>query len=379
MKQLFNLALILLLAACASTTNVPTTSSSNDEGISDKKEVPVVAPIKVAKPKAKPITLGFVGDIMLGGTATPFLIDHGYDYPFIKIQSFMDEADILFGNLEGPLTEAQTVHTPKTYKFKTPAANVAPALKNAGFDVLSLSNNHAMDYGYEGIADTQYALQEFDIGFMGAGANLPEARKAYIAEKNGLTIGYLAYNNTFPKEFWATSKQPGNAYGSASVVKQDVAELSKITDIQVVSFHWGQEGKTDLRFYQTDLSHIAIDAGADIIIGHHPHILQATEYYKQGIIFYSVGNFTFGSYGRSAKTAAIAYVDVDKSGVLSSELKIVNVFNPDVLFQPIPIEGEALEKSAMHLQGLSPTVEIGVKEGKLQINKLTPNASAKTP
>ena len=298
------------------------------------------------------VRIALVGDIMLGGTATEFVERHGYDYPFEHVRSELARVDLVFGNLEGPLTDGGEA-LDKRFVFRTPPDKVAPALARAGFDVLSLANNHTLDYGPEGLFDTLDALSDASLHAVGAGADLDAARQPVILDSGGLRVGFLAYSNTFPEAFWATDQRPGTAFGHERHIREDVTRLRAQVDVLVVSFHWGQEATTDLRDYQPRLGRAAIDAGADIVAGHHPHILQGVEVYNGGVIFYSLGNFTFGSYSEIARTSAIARVMADGDGLVSVELIPINVYNPEVLFRPHVLEGAPAQDVIDELQRLS--------------------------
>jgi len=136
-------------------------------------------------------------------------------------------------------------------------------------------------------------------------------------------------------------------------VRRDIAAARRQADIVLVSFHWGQEGKTALRDYQVQLGHAAIDAGAAAVIGHHPHILQAVEHYKDGVILYSLGNFTFGSYSKDARESAVAELIFDGNRVQTLRLHPINVDNFQVAFQPQILSGAAADRVVAELTDLS--------------------------
>ncbi|BCE01675.1 CapA family protein [Marinicellulosiphila megalodicopiae] len=357
----------LVLVGCQ-TTQVQQKVEPEIEAITPDVQEPQ-KPLVIVTPTVEPktITLGFVGDILLAGSAKNTLVKNGYDFPFVNLQSTLDQSDILFGNLEGPLTNFDEIYIEKTYAFRSDPQPTAQALSKAGFDVVSLANNHALDYGWQGLSDTQNVLDEVNIQYVGAGANKTEARAPVIIEKEGIKIGYLAYNNTFPKEFWATDESFGVAYGKQSEFLQDIKKLALISDIQIISFHWGVEGSTNLRGYQTDFARAAIDAGADIVVGHHPHVLQAIEKYNDGLILYSIGNFTFGTYGRLAQTSGMFNVEVTKEEVVSMNMTGINIYNKDVHFQPTLLGEDEMQSLFDQLDGLSLPLgtELGLVEGKL--------------
>lgn len=294
-----------------------------------------------------------VGDIMLGGTGTPEFQRFGYDYPFEKTRVLLKQSHIVFGNLEGPLTHADHAPVAKKYLYRSPPEKVAPALLNAGFNVVSLANNHTMDQGVEGLKHTLDALDLVGIKHTGAGMNLAEARKPAILESKGTRVAFLAYTLTFPEEFWATPDRPGSPFGHEAHVRADIAAAKSQADIVLVSFHWGQEGKTELRDYQKSLGRAAIDAGAAAVIGHHPHVLQGVERYKNGVILYSLGNFAFGTYGPEAFRSAIATLTFRNKKLAEVQLHPLNVRNAEVVFQTLPLAGKEADKVVTELQQLS--------------------------
>jgi len=298
------------------------------------------------------LTVAAVGDIMLGGTATPELERFGYDHPFERVGELLRAADIAFGNLEGPLTERGTPHA-KQYVFRSPPERVAPALARAGFDVVALANNHSLDYGVEGLRDTIAALEGVGIRHAGAGENLAAARRPALLEARGVRVAVLAYSLTFPEEFWATAQNPGTAFGHEEHVRADVAAARRRADVVLVSFHWGREGTAELRDYQRKLGHAAIEAGAAAVLGHHPHVLQGVERYRDGVILYSLGNFVFGSYSQTAVRSVIALLDIAGGRVRELRLQPINVKNVEVVFQPQLLRGAEADETVRVLQDLS--------------------------
>jgi len=299
------------------------------------------------------ISLVAVGDIMLGGTAEEILIENGYDYPFKKVQHLLDDADIAIGNLEGPLTNLCESTLDKEYVFRSPPDSVAPALKKAGFNIMNLANNHILDFDIQGMNDTINSLKGQHIQTVGTGYNSTNARSGTILQTDNGRVGFLSYSLTFPESFWATKDKPGTAFGHEKDIKEDVQRISKLVDYVIVSFHWGREKSLKLRPYQPTLGRAAIDAGADIVLGHHPHVLQAIEEYKDGLIIYSLGNFVFGSYSTDAKTSVIARITLHEGKYYSAEFTPINVLNTEVIFQPQPLTGIAASNVIDQINSLS--------------------------
>lgn len=290
-----------------------------------------------------------VGDIMPTERALPLIKKHGYDYPYRAMTGLLKSGDVVIGNMEAPLTRTGERFENKKFTFKAPPETAA-ALKAAGFTHLSLANNHLMDYGVEGLLSTLNALDEAALSYAGAGKDLAAARSASYYEVKGKKIAFLSYSKTYPFEFYATKKTAGTAPGYVKYVKRDVARARRNSDIVIVAFHWGAEKRETPKDYQRELAHIAIDSGADIILGHHPHVLQGIEYYKGSVIFYSLGNFAFASYSKSATESIVARITMDNHGIIKVEALPINVNNYEVSFQPQLL---ADEKGAQIISRLS--------------------------
>jgi len=371
LPQSFLLIVTSLLLGCASVA---------PPVVPPQQPAPAVAPQAVSPvpTAAKPLKVIAVGDMMRDGTARAVLQANGYDYPFAEMHRFLDGAHIVVGNLEGPLTTRGTPEQDKTYVFRSPPDKVGQALRNAGFTVVSLANNHTLDFGADGLAQTIEALDAVGITHIGAGPNLKDARKPVIVETAGTRVALLAYSLTLPENFYAEANKPGTAFGHEAYVRADVQAARKQADIVLVSFHWGQEGKTMLREYQTRLGHVAIDAGAAAVFGHHPHILQGIEHYKDGVILYSLGNFTFGSYSKDAQVSAVAELTFNGPRVATLRLYPINVNNFEVEFQPKPLTGANAARVVEELRTLSAALNTDIVNDAGTAFLRLPSASAST-
>ncbi len=311
----------------------------------------LLALLVVRPVSARPIVLNAVGDIMLSGSATPYLSRLGYDYPFAATARELKKGDIAVANLEAPIATRGDEFVGKRFRFRA-APQVASALRRAGFSVVTLANNHIMDFGEQALLETIRILDANGIPHPGAGVSLSAARQPALIQIDGVKVAFLAYSLIFPPEFYATRDRAGTAPGYAGLFRKDIARARKAADYVVVSFHWGSEGATSPSPYQTTAAHAAVDAGADVVIGHHPHVLQGLEQYKKGIILYSLGNFAFGSLSRIADRSVIARITLD-GGVTGVELVPLNVQNHEVRFQPRPLKGPEGSAVIDHLNQLS--------------------------
>ena len=245
-------------------------------------------------------TLVAVGDIAFSERIERYFKRASYDYPFKGVKSFLSSGDLIFGNLESPITDASIKNESHYSKltddpilgkrvYLKSSSWTVKSLKAAGFNVLSIANNHILDYGCRGLRDTIEALTKAGILHVGAGLNLSLSRRPAIFTLGQRKIGFLAYSYTYE----ATKNSCGCTPLWRFIVKQDVKSLRDKVDIVVVSCHYGKEFSFTPSKFQRSISHFAIDCGADIVLGHHPHVIQPIEIYKGKIIMYSLGNFLF--------------------------------------------------------------------------------------
>jgi poly-gamma-glutamate synthesis protein (capsule biosynthesis protein) len=291
------------------------------------------------QPAQDEITIAAVGDLMLGGRTEPFLKEFGPDYPFADVMPILSRADVVVGNLESSISTRGIAVENKKFTLRAgPIA--AQALKKAGIRVVTLANNHSMDFGPLALKDTLTALAENDILYTGAGMDLDEARSPAYVKVKGRTIAFLSYSLTFPLEFFASAGRPGTAPGYADFVKSDIEKAMPSADLVVVSFHWGAELMTAAKDYQVELGHKAIDWGADLVLGHHPHVLQELEVYQGRIIVYSLGNFVFGSESNRTNDGIILLLTFQGKILSRVEAVPLDVNNYRVKYRPRILRGK---------------------------------------
>jgi len=254
-----------------------------------------------------------------------------YLFPFEHIRGTLMEADVLFGNLEGPIS-ARGTKRGSIYSFRMDPT-VASALAAAGFDIVSAANNHMGDYDREALEDTFRHVSGAGIVYAGAGWNAAEAQGPVFVEREGVRIGFLAYSDVGPLWMEAGDQLSGiNIAHGTTTVADAVRQASEQADILVVSFHFGDEYKTKSNVRQQVLARAAVDAGADLVIGHHPHVAQEVERYNNGIIAYSLGNFIFDqAFSEDTRKALMLEVTV-RNGAIEDLREIPIAFNST--FQP---------------------------------------------
>jgi len=292
--------------------------------------------------KSEPIRLFFVGDIMLDRGVEYMVKKYGnndWHFPFLRIADNLDEADILFGNLESVISD-KGYKIGSIYSFRAEPESIK-ALKYAGFDVLSVANNHIFDYGRQAMEDEFKRLQEAGIDYVGGGflkndACLPVIRTIEITSDRTLfqsvKIGFLGYTNVGSRYWEATEDRSGICWLNEENLETDIKEARKQADLVIVSIHWGDEYQSEPNENQKYFGHLAIDLGADLVIGHHPHIIQPLEDYKNGYIAYSLGNFLFDQgFSQETMTGLLLEVIIQNKKiekVIPREIKMNEFFQP---------------------------------------------------
>jgi poly-gamma-glutamate synthesis protein (capsule biosynthesis protein) len=214
----------------------------------------------------------------------------GFTWPWRQIAPLLKQADITLGNLETAIIAGRPIVSGE-FTFRTDPQAVL-GLKSAGFDLVSLANNHTQNFGQKGFLSTFSELNKNQIEYVGAGANETEAQKPVIIEKQGIKFGFLAY--TYPKSnAWPTATTAGANEMNVENLKDDIARLKPRVDWLIVLMHAGTEYVYQPNLEQKEFAHAAIEAGANFVIGSHPHVVQTFEKYQDGYIFYSLGNFIF--------------------------------------------------------------------------------------
>ena len=238
------------------------------------------------------VIMTFAGDVMLDRGVEASVkknLEGNFSRLFDNFTMFQND-DISFINLEGPVSDVG-YNVGSKYSFRMDP-QVLPKLKDAGVDIVSFANNHIGDYTAKAFVDTLKRLSDNGILFAGGGANYTEASTPTVIEKNNIKTCFLAYSDVGPNWMKATEKNPGILLLSDLNFSNTISSAKSVCDVLVVSVHWGDEYKPHTA-RQTKFAHLAIDSGADIVVGHHPHVPQDVEIYNNKPIMYSLGNFIF--------------------------------------------------------------------------------------
>ncbi|HEY8026276.1 MAG TPA: CapA family protein [Burkholderiaceae bacterium] len=264
---------------------------------------------------AEPVSLVFAGDIVLVG-APGKAIEQGRD-PFRAFSAILADADIRVGNLEC-VVASKGEPEDKIFTFRANPRTLATLKQH--FDAVSIANNHSGDFGRPAFAEMLGLLDKEGIGRFGGGHNLAEAHVPLVIERKGLRIALLGYNEFMPRSFEADADAPGTAWSEDEQVIADIrkARSDYRADLVIPIMHWGWENEPKANARQRQLARLMIDAGADAVIGGHPHVTQDVEYYRGKLIVYSVGNFLIDALDNDAQTKGwVVKLQLERSGVTS--------------------------------------------------------------
>lgn len=262
------------------------------------------------------VSLAFVGDVMLADTPGRVL-RQGRD-PFAPFAALLKEADLRIANLECVVATGGRAEPGKPWTFRV-HPRALPVLQRH-FDAVSLANNHSGDYGPQAFAEMLGRLERAGLPYFGGGRNASHAHTPWVVERQGVRIALLGYNEFFPRSFEADADSPGVAWSEDAHVRLDITEARQRyeADIVIPFMHWGLEDEPLASDRQRQLARWMIDAGADAVVGSHPHVTQDIEIYQGKPIVYSLGNFVFDGFSSASNnTGWLLKLNVDKHGVRS--------------------------------------------------------------
>jgi poly-gamma-glutamate capsule biosynthesis protein CapA/YwtB (metallophosphatase superfamily) len=288
------------------------------------------------------VKLAAVGDVMLDRELGQAIAAGDITYPFDYVANVLQDADLTIANLESALGDrGEPVN--KSYTFRAPPA-AAQSLALAGIDLVSLANNHALDYGPEALSQGMTLLQEQGVATVGAGLDAERAHRPHVTTVNGITLAFLGYTSVpvegrapyFDTATWAAGPQtPGLAWADPDVIVSDVELAVREADHVIVILHSGYEYVPSPSPEQVNAAHAAIDAGATLVIGHHAHILQGVEFRAGGTIVYGLGNFAFNITGPPETVILQVWLDAQELRSLRFIPAIIGATG-----QPRPVDGE---------------------------------------
>ena len=269
------------------------------------------------------VSVVFAGDIMLEG-GPDRAIRRGKD-PFAGVAHLFKGADVRLGNLECVVATVGSVEPEKPNVFRVHPRGLKYVQRH--FDAVGLANNHSGDYGPQAFAQMLGLLRKSGLGYYGGGHNLKEAHTPLILERQGLRIAILGYNEFQPRNFEADHDRPGVAWSEDEQVVRDIVDARRVwkADVVIPVMHWGWE-EPIANARQRALARLMIDAGADAVIGGHPHQLQDHETYKNKPIFYSLGNFVFEGFPDQVNNIGwVVRLSLDRQGVRGWQAHAVKI------------------------------------------------------
>jgi poly-gamma-glutamate capsule biosynthesis protein CapA/YwtB (metallophosphatase superfamily) len=269
------------------------------------------------------VSVVFVGDLMLADLPGQ-RIKQGHN-TFKPFASVLNKSDIRIGNLECVIS---TIGTAEDKPFTFRAHPRVLKLLKKHFDAVSLANNHTGDFGHAAFDQMLGFLTQAKMPFFGGGRDLQQAHQPLLFQRKGITIAVLGYNEFFPRSFEADVDRPGSAWSDDEQVVADIKAAREVhhADVVIPFMHWGVEDEPLATTRQQSLARLMIDAGADAVVGSHPHVTQNTEFYKGRPIVYSLGNFVFDGYSSLENTTGWALqLDVNSTGVRQARIHVARI------------------------------------------------------
>lgn len=268
------------------------------------------------------VVVSFVGDVMLDsrpGAVVANRID-----PFAAVANELLAADLAIGNLECAVARGGQAVS-KRWTFRADP-RVLPYVARY-FGAVSLANNHTGDYGKGALVETMQHLAQQSLPFFGAGVNLESAHRALLLSRNGVRIALLGYDEFMPRAFEAGPATPGVAWSEDEQVTYDIRQARAAgADLVIPFMHWGFEHEREPSLRQRELAHEMIDAGADAVIGAHPHVTQPIEIFHGKVIAYSLGNFVFDGFSEEeARTGWLLRLRFGKGGLSHWYTRVVRL------------------------------------------------------
>ena len=362
-------ALVALLITLVYTFT-PSTTPRDKVEVRGEQIVPAdEAAVEDDQGKSAPLSLGLSGDVCFGLDVAPFIADNGPGYPWSEITPLLESYDITAVNLEGPLCRSKYAH-PEQPSFHVRGENsCASPMAAAGVDAVCLANDHIMDYGSQGLEETLNLLRGEEMDSFGAGASEQVAAEPLIKEnEEGARIALLAFCDVAPPSYSATEDSPGLSEATLDRIQEMVGAAAEKASYVVVVMHWGDVGSKEITPRQRELAHACVGAGADLVAGGHPHVIQGIEVWEGVPIMYSLGNLVFFSQSEEGKGGLFAGCYFNEGRLTALELVPLRVEGA----RPASAVGEMAMSILQEVASASPGVEIEISpQGNKAYVKLT--------
>lgn len=290
------------------------TASSSDEAVS------------LGTVLVRPVRFAAVGDVTFGDRVAEAIAARGPDYPWESTGRVLRGADVATANLEGAVSTRGRPVADKEFHFRGSPAALTAARRAAGLDVVTVANNHTLDYGRVAFLDTLRIARRNGIHTVGGGADLAAARRPVIVERGGMRIAFLAYSDVRPDGFTATGSLAGTAPAEVAAIRADVVSARRRADVVLVWMHWGEELARSVNARQRLFASVALNAGAQVVLGAHSHLLQAVvRPARRVLVAWSLGNFVFPANSPGTDRTAILHLDLARDGVRAHRLQHVRI------------------------------------------------------
>ena len=300
------------------------------------------------------VTLAATGDLMLGDSPQVFgfgvgsaIRRHGPRHPFAFVRERLAAADIAVGNLEVVISGFDPDHTPFEARVYRGQPQAVDGLVAAGFDVLSVCTNHMMQHGQAALEETLALLRGAGIEAIGAVVPALQVANASVVERGGLRFGFAGYNFRPQQYFVAPPAWPAPSF---ELIAAEIAALRIRADVIIVTLHWGDEFMHQPAPAQVELAHRLVDAGADVILGHHTHSLQGVESYQGAVVAYSLGNFVYDQWQPRLRQSAILHLAIRGPRDMDWRMEPVLI---NAEHQPVPVDGAMLLQAEERLREMS--------------------------
>lgn len=305
---------------------------NTEEGASGTPEAGQVRRLRL---RVRPLTLAAIGDVSPGSAAAAVRA-HGPDWHWRNVGPWLRAQDVVVANWETADAPAGPPWPDKTFNFLAPRGAIAAAARTGGVDAASLANNHALDFGRPALLGSMRQMRAAGIAPFGAGATLDAALRPAIVERGGLRIALLGFNAIAPLEFWAGPSRAGNAPATRATIAAAVARARPQADLVIAYVHWGNELERRPNASQHALAQAALGAGADVVLGAHPHVLQPVTRQGRRLVAWSLGNFLFSPGSVAGTYTAALRLRLDADGVRTHQLVPVRIRDTRPVFTGRP-------------------------------------------
>jgi poly-gamma-glutamate capsule biosynthesis protein CapA/YwtB (metallophosphatase superfamily) len=283
------------------------------------------ARLALGRLRVRPLLLAAVGDVTFGNGVATAIAAYGARYPWLSVAPVLRSADLAVANLEGAVSKRGSPVPGKQYTFRGPPKALRAAARYAGIDVVSLANNHTLDYGRVAFLDTIRYARRFGVAPVGGGRDLRRARRPAILSRGNVRVAFLGFSDVRPLGFDAGPSTPGATPAFPEYIRADVRAARHRADVVVVYFHWGVERATVPNDRQRYFRRVAVEAGATVVLGAHPHVLQPIARSGRRLVAWSLGNFVFAAHSPGTERTGILRIRLGARGVVRHGLRAARI------------------------------------------------------